>query len=83
MLAVRQHLSSGLKRALFRASEIFGITPRRVRAIWFGEVSRVWADELDLAREWFTKNYQRTECTGLDELGIRERLRVIRGRIGK
>lgn len=83
-LAVRNHNDGSLKFAFSLAAKSLGISPRRVKAILFGEVHRVWADELDDARRWYATIYRhQLECAEREGDEVRRRCSAIRSRLTK
>ena len=59
----------GQARAVAWAARQLGVTPRRVLAVVHGEVGRVWADEMDRAREVY-RNWLREESRRLEAQAV-------------
>jgi len=51
--AWRHHGALCWKQRLYQTSRTLRISPRRVQAILYGEVRRVWSDEIEWARLWY------------------------------
>jgi hypothetical protein len=57
--AVNARRDNGQSEAVFQAARELRLSTRRILGIMRGEVARVWADELDHARNWRVQHYEK------------------------
>ena len=81
--AVDARRDRGQSEAVFQAARELRISTRRVLGILRGEVGRIWADEMDHARDWYVRHCEQQaaiRATQADDYRVRaadlrERLR--------
>ena len=72
--AVDARRDSGRDRAVHEAARDLKMTPRRVLGLLHREVSRVWADELEQARQWY-RDFCHAEARRLEARAAAMRVR--------
>lgn len=80
--AVNARRDRGQSEAVFQAARDLGLTPRRVLAILRAEAGRVWADELECARNWYAHHCARQAAKLAHEAAIfHQRAEALKARL--
>jgi len=81
--AVKARRDRGRSEAVFQAARELRLTPRRVLGILRAEVVRVWADELEAAREWEARYFARQSAAlAAEAQRCAERAEALKDRCG-